>query len=231
MLEPGIFSIKSNIGITYNELRRVSIMSNATGSPLQTPLNYWDKLLQSDLSRLCRRALAQPIPPGRLVLTVLNIDIMVDLQKKKLLCCVDGIWQNCKDELLELVVLVYLLQVAPVPLSGDLISVSDLKDAHFFQGPHDLNTDALLERFGHDPDAFGIVARKLGGEPVNMADAAFRILPLPRVPTYYLLWQGDDEFAPKLTVLFDRSIEQLFAADAIWGLVNMVNDRLLKTSF
>ena len=60
-----------------------------------------------------------------------------------------------------------------------------------------------------------------------MADAAFRFLPFPKIPLYYLLWDGDDEFAADLNILFDRSIEQHFNADAIWGLVNLVSDMLL----
>ena len=45
--------------------------------------------------------------------------------------------------------------------------------------------------------------------------------------THYLLWRGDEEFEPQLSVLFDRSIEDPLAADAIWGLVNLVSDFLL----
>lgn len=58
--------------------------------------------------------------------------------------------------------------------------------------------------------------------PVDMADAGFRLLPFPRVPLYLLLWLGDDEFKPRIQVLFDRPIESLLAADAIWALVNRV---------
>ena len=43
-----------------------------------------------------------------------------------------------------------------------------------------------------------------------------------------LLWQGDDEFKPRMSVLFDRSIEKTLAADAIWGLVSLVSYLLLK---
>ena len=45
---------------------------------------------------------------------------------------------------------------------------------------------------------------------------------------YFLLWQGDPEFSAQMTVLFDRSIEAIFAADAIWALVNRVATALLE---
>ena len=60
-----------------------------------------------------------------------------------------------------------------------------------------------------------------------MADAAYRLLPFPRTPVYYLLWIGDEEFRPRLSVLFDRSIEEFFSASAIWSLVNLVSRELL----
>ena len=203
-------------------------MSNATGSPLQVPLAYWDQLNQADLSQLCRMALARPVSSDSLALAVLNTEVLINVRQHSLHRFEQGDWHKCEDELLELVVLVYLLKAASVPLTGELISVSDLKDAHFFQGPHELKTDSLLERFGADFEAFHAAALHLEGKKIKMADAACRLLPLPRIPIYYLLWQGDEQFAPRLSILFDRSIEQLLAADAIWGLVNMVNERLFK---
>ena len=61
-----------------------------------------------------------------------------------------------------------------------------------------------------------------------MADKAFRLLPFPRVPLYYLLWKGDDEFEPRVSVLFDRSIENYLTVSGIWVLVNRVSFELLR---
>jgi hypothetical protein len=47
---------------------------------------------------------------------------------------------------------------------------------------------------------------------------------------YYLFWQGDAEFDPRISVLFDRSIEEVFSADAIWGLVSRVSTALLQAA-
>jgi len=53
-------------------------------------------------------------------------------------------------------------------------------------------------------------------------------MPFPRVPLYYLLWAGDDEFEPLFSVLFDRSIELFFQADAVWALVNLTSIELVN---
>ena len=65
---------------------------------------------------------------------------------------------------------------------------------------------------------------------MDMADAAYKFLSLPKIPVYYLLWEGDEEFGPDLKILFDRSIEKHLSADAIWGVVNLVSDALLMES-
>ena len=138
-------------------------------------------------------------------------------------------WEKTHDPLLELVTVIYLNRVKKLyPLGSDIVGVKDLREAHFFQGPHVLQTDPLLQRYGQDISGFKDVAQYLEGRPVDMADAAYELFPFPRVPLYFLFWQGDAEFDPRISVLFDRSIEAVFAADAIWGLVNRVATALLQ---
>ena len=111
--------------------------------------------------------------------------------------------------------------------AGTLSARRTLKEGHFFQGPHELKIAPLVERYGSDMQGFRKSAEALDGEPVDMADAAYRLKPFPRVNLYYLLWEGDEEFPPRMIVLFERSIEETLAADAIWGLVNRVSTALL----
>jgi hypothetical protein len=96
------------------------------------------------------------------------------------------------------------------------------------KGFHALKTAPVLERFGADLQGFKRAAERLGGNSVEMADAAFRFSPLPKIPVYYLLWEADETFAPNLSILFDRSIEEHFPADAVWGVVNFISDCLLR---
>jgi hypothetical protein len=97
-----------------------------------------------------------------------------------------------------------------------------LKESHFFVGPHELRTTKVLDRYGQDPGGFRRAVASLEGRLVDMADAAGRLLPFPRIPLYFLMWFEDEEFPARLKVLFDRSIEQFLPADAIWALVNRV---------
>jgi hypothetical protein len=194
---------------------------------IKVPPRYWDDLKNLDMNRVRERSLAISHYSGGLLIPFLNNNVLVDIENRCL-------WRICPDRhekidhsLLELVVLVYLLNVTSDLIRREMISVSDLKDAHFFQGPHTLKKGPILKRYGRDLTGFKIAAKSLDGEFLDLADAAYKFSPLPKIPLYYLLWEGDDEFDPHLSILFDRSIERHFTADAVWGLVNLVSNELL----
>ncbi len=197
------------------------------GDRINVPPEYWRNLKKMDPATLCDLSLATPQYPMGLRIRCLNDDVLVDIENRCLWRLINGRQKKLDHPLLELVILVYLLNVTSELLSREMISVRDLKDAHFFQGPHALKVSPLLERYGKDLSGFKRAAETLGGEPMNMADAAYRLSPLPKIPLYYLLWEGDEEFQPSLSILFDRSIEHHLSADAIWGLVNLVSKKLL----
>jgi hypothetical protein len=195
---------------------------------IHVPPHYWEELEKKDIAALCENTLAQAFSPEDIVLPVLGREILVDRRNHALRCKNQGEWEPVTHSLLELLVLVYLLNAGPQLLTRELVSPQELKTAHFFQGPHELNLTGVLERFGRDAKGFRRAAEWLGGEVQSLADAGFRIPALPKVPLYYLLWEGDEEFAPRLSVLFDRSVESHLSADAIWGLVALVSEALLR---
>jgi hypothetical protein len=196
---------------------------------IQVPAQYWEDLEKKNMVALCENALARAFSSEDIVLSILGREILGDRKNHSLRHKNHGEWEPVSQPLLELLVLVYLLNAGPQILSRELVSAQQLKAAHFFQGPHELNVSRVLAQFGRDLKGFKRAAEFLGGEGQNLAaDAAYRIPALPKVPLYYLLWEGDDEFEPRLSVLFDRSIESHLSADAIWGLVAFVSEALLK---
>jgi hypothetical protein len=198
-------------------------------SPVEVPAHFWDDLQKKDLNTLCNQTLFSLIAPRQMLFHFLNEDVLVDFDARGLKRMKDQDWEMTQDPLLELVTVVYLNNVKMLyPLGKEIVGVKDLKEAHFFQGPHALQIEPLLKRYGRDLQGFKAAAEYLEGQPVDMADTAYRLLPFPRVPVYYLFWQGDAEFDPRISVLFDRSIEAVFSADAIWGLVSRVSTALMQ---
>ena len=198
------------------------------GEETQVPPQHWGDLKEGDFKKVCDRSLAVESPPNGLILSVLGRDILVDMDESCLKSRKAETWEKVEDPLLELLILVYLLKAGPDSLQNELISVQELKTAHFFQGPHELKLGPLLTRYGQDPKGFKEAAETLGGEALDLADVSYSIPALPKVPLYYLLWEGDEEFEPRVSVLFDRSVENHLSGDAIWGLVNLVSEALVK---
>ncbi|MGD9330025.1 MAG: DUF3786 domain-containing protein [Desulfobacterales bacterium] len=193
------------------------------GSHLRPNAILWKDLEARSPEELANLTLAQPMPGGRLRFRFLSEDIVVDIPNHCLTRTCGNQDVPLEDSLIELVTLAYLNQVdAILPLDHDIVGLQDLKEAHFFVGPHELRTAKVLDRYGDDPDAFKKAVLALDGRKVDMADVAGRLLPFPRIPLYFLLWVGDEEFPARLRVLFDRSIERFMPADAIWALVNRV---------
>jgi hypothetical protein len=201
-----------------------------SGEAVEVPPDYWDELGARDLTVLCRNAGARPNPPGGILLPFLREYLLLEPGPRRLLRQRHARWETVDHPLLELICLVYLLNASPSTERGRMVGVRELKNAHFFTGPHDLDLRPLEARFGSDLAGFRAAAEGNDGEAVDLADAAYRFQALPKVPLFYLLWAGDREFPPRFKVLFDSSIETHLAADAIWGLVNLVSKRLLYGS-
>jgi hypothetical protein len=193
------------------------------GSHLEVDAVYWKKVSRRDRTALCNFTLFESVTPEVFQFRFLNEEVRLDLTHRCLRRHRQGHWQRENDPLLTLATLVYLNNVGGVfPLGQDIIGLADLKQGSFFTGPHELRTEAFLKRFGDDPEGFRETGKALDGLLMDMADAAVRLLPFPRLPLYYLLWTGDEEFQPGLQVLFDRTIERFLPADAIWALINRV---------
>ena len=198
------------------------------GSHVTVAAKYWNQLQQKNINMLCNLTLSSPFSSHQIIFHFLREDVMVDFEERCLKRWEDIGWVKSDDPFLELVTVVYLINVQEIyPIGRDIVGVKDLKEGHFFQGPHELKIDSIVKRYGRDLNSFRRTAEYLEGEAQNMADVAYKFLPFPRIPLYFLLWKGDDEFEPRMTVLFDRSIEKVFAADAIWALVNRVSTALV----
>jgi hypothetical protein len=203
---------------------------SSAATRIQTPSEFWNDLQHKNLSELCDIALARQVDPETLTLDFLHTEIRVHPLERRCFLKQDGQWERIDHSLLELLVLAYLLQVKPGRIFNDTIAVQDLKDAQFFQGPHALKTHLLLERFGHDFEGFRVAAENFGGLRLTMADISYKLRPFPKIPLFFLLWKGDEEFAPRVSILFDRSIDLHLSADAIWGLVNLVCELLSRSN-
>ncbi len=125
------------------------------GSHLGPDGILWQDLAKRSLETLANFTLARPLPEGRLQFRFLNQEICVDIPHHRLLLVGNEQTIPLEDPLLELVTLVYLNQVSEIfPMDRDIVGLQDLKESHFFVGPHELRTAKVLDRYGRDPEGF-----------------------------------------------------------------------------
>ena len=124
---------------------------------------------------------------------------------------------------------VYLLEAQEMYLAGEWVTGGSLPaGAFFFRGAHAMPTTEMARRFGKDPAALLATGARLGGKPGDMGDACVELEALPRVPIRVVLWQGDDEFPSRATMLFDRLVDAHLPLDALYCLAQHVASAVVR---
>lgn len=199
-----------------------------SGGSVEIPPEYWDELTERNLGVICQNSGASKHFSNGILVPFMRESLLLDLNRRAVLTQKHNTWEPSSDKLLELICLVYLLNASPARDLGDLVGPRELKCGHFFTGPHELDVKPLLGVFGKNPGLFREVACSLEAEELDLTDCAYRFRVFPKIPVHLLLWEEDEEFPARLGVLFDRSIELHLAADAVWGLFNLLARRLVK---
>ncbi len=135
-----------------------------------------------------------------------------------------GIWEK-------IILLHYLSNDTEIPLTGSLINYRQVKSgAVYFPTFEKRSTIPFAHVFGSDTARLIDAAHMLGGEKTDYGDFGVKIPALPYVPLYFVIWEGDDEFPPSATILFDSSIEQRLSAEDIVVLTQQIVFKLIKVS-
>lgn len=136
---------------------------------------------------------------------------------------------NTLGEYSRLSILRYLVNSINVPLSGQLVRPSDLPGGDIFiRGTHVLPLDNLAEYFDNNIKEFISIGKSLGGSQRDYGDMSIELFPFPRIPVVLIVWQGDDEFAPKSSLLFDSSCASHLSTDILWSTSMMTIEMMLS---
>ncbi len=193
---------------------------------------YWNKLSQLHPTDVCHRteAIYQPAREG-FMLPVYNLRYLVLPKEKEIVRTGrdDKPIQEVLHPYFYLMVLVYLTEAKDIKLTHTWISEKDLRGGStFFRGPHRLEVEGLVNLFGKDPEAFLKTGKKLGGSEILFGDKGFALDVFPKVSLAYILWKGDAEFPPKISVLFDSTVESHLPLDILWCMVTETSRRLTQ---
>lgn len=129
----------------------------------------------------------------------------------------------------KIMVLHYINTASGGLLSGEKITYEDIPGLRAYQPVFEKRAaKPLVAAFGFNRYAFIEAGQYLGAIPDDYGDASFTLYAFPRVPVTFILWEGSEEFAPSVKILFDASIVHYLPLEDITVIAKLASTRILK---
>ena len=129
----------------------------------------------------------------------------------------------------KVLILHYLTSAKGTLATNKLITFKELPGgANYFPAFYKRAIKPLLDYFGKEPHLLVAAAEKLGGHKADYGDVAVTIYAFSRVPITIVLWQGDEEFAPQGSIIFDATVSDYLSTEDINVLCETIAWRLVS---
>ena len=157
----------------------------------------------------------------------LGSEYIVDIAKKDIFLADRN---KPAEYLKQLCILAYLINSCQIPVANKLVNPNKLDGGQFFfHGPHALPLQELAEVFGQKPGLLYQASSRFNAKKCDYGDASVEIFALPRLPLYYVIWAGDEEFPARISILFDQTASKQLPLDALWAVVKLMNKALIES--
>ena len=132
----------------------------------------------------------------------------------------------------QILILHYLNGATEENLTGEWISYQDIPSAKFYLDAFNRRVrNPLINTFGDQPYQLLLVAKELfGATQSSLGDISIQIQALPKVPITFVLWRGDEDFPPDITILFDSSIKDILSAEDVSELASQIVHPLIANA-
>ena len=88
--------------------------------------------------------------------------------------------------------------------------------------------DAFAEAVQENPDGFRRACAALQGVPVKMGDICYAIELFDGLSVALQFWEGDEEFPPKVNILWDENALMYLKYETMWFAVGMLKQRITE---
>jgi len=120
------------------------------------------------------------------------------------------------DKFFDILVIHYLVGCQASGPVGDLVLFRQLKGGEAYNDTFQKRVgDRLAKEFGEDPEALVRAGDRLNGTRRSKGSASVELPLFPKVPVTVIVWRGDDEIPATCTVLFDRSVGEIFQTEDV----------------
>jgi hypothetical protein len=133
------------------------------------------------------------------------------------------------DVATRLIILHYLINADGTPPADHWVSFRELPDGLVYDAAFQKRSSLRLVReYGMEPRAFSAAAEGLAGERLAFGDISYMFRLLPRIRMAVILHVGDEEFGPRVNVLFDGAASHYLPIEDLAVLGGMLASRLIK---
>ena len=127
-----------------------------------------------------------------------------------------------------ILILHYLNRATGAPARNEQITFKQLEGGlGYYPAFQRRSVIPLLDAYGNDPDKFMKSGAALGGLRSPWGKYALTFRAFPRVAVTFVLWEGDEEFPPTGSVIFDSSISDYLSTEDVAVLCNMIAVKIL----
>jgi hypothetical protein len=164
---------------------------------------------------------------GQYTITFLNEQYTVNVKDKAIL----SFAEKPAGFIEQLCILSYLINAVDVPEAGKLVKGDSLAGGEFFfKGIHALDTPKLEECFGDCPDLLYDIAESFDAGRCEFGDASIKLYVFARLPLTIVIWQSDEEFPSRASILFDKTADKQLPLDAMGAVVNHTVKTLIMSA-
>lgn len=106
----------------------------------------------------------------------------------------------------QICILHYLTDISQEKPNNEYISFKEIPNGFIYQTPFTNRCiRRLIKMFGNNKEELVRKGLKLKGVVKKIGDSAITIPVFPKIPITLVIWEGDDEFPPNGTILFDKA--------------------------
>ncbi len=128
----------------------------------------------------------------------------------------------------QVLILHYMMAKTISNVSGKWVAYREIPGASFYFSAFVKRAiDPLKKVFGSNVAGLKNAAEKFDGKAIEIGDAGFEFLVLPKVPLQLIIYEGDEEFPAEANILFDETIGNLISPEDVAWLSGMLVYRLM----
>jgi hypothetical protein len=182
----------------------------------------WQDLVHLDSRSIAKNSRAEF--DGRMFdLSVLDESVRVDKWEGVIASTVPH------DRSFDILVIHYLVGCQASGPGGELVLFRQLKGGEAFNDAfHKRVNERLAKEFGDDPASLVRAGVRLKGTLGSKGSASVNLLLFPKVPVTVIVWSGDSEVQAACTVLFDRSIGEIFPTEDVAVAGSFLAEKLIR---